>query len=86
MRIHSHPYRQTDVRQHHTDASSKDGSGEGVRSIGMALAQDMKRTWVHTEFTQAKQGLSSDWDPHHQAPVSPPKIVLKNSPFGRKML
>ncbi|KAI4567311.1 hypothetical protein MJG53_008888 [Ovis ammon polii x Ovis aries] len=56
VRIHSHPCRETDVNQHHTDASSKDGSGERVRSIGMALAQDMKRTWVHIEFMKAKQG------------------------------
>lgn len=55
VRIHSNPCRKTDVKQHHTDASSKDGSSEGVRSTGMALAQDMKGTWVHTEFMQAKR-------------------------------
>lgn len=31
MTIHSDPRRETDVKQHHTDASSKDGSGKGYR-------------------------------------------------------
>lgn len=42
MTIHSDPHRETDVKQHRMDTSSKDGRGKGVRSIRIAFLSGHK--------------------------------------------
>ena len=56
------------------------GCQEHWDDIGSGHQGDLGSHQIHA----GKTGMNSDWDPHCQAPVSPPKIVLKKQSVQEK--